>query len=99
MWLPRVNAWTLIDFGFAAAVGSLTHIGYTLAYAAPELVSAVRSGERQVIATVQLDLWSLGVMALELLTNEAPLDATLTADEVRSLITSSLIFLYVTPET
>ncbi|NJR41841.1 MAG: protein kinase [Akkermansiaceae bacterium] len=72
MWLPRQNRWTLIDFGSAAPLGEQARMSYSLAYAAPEIIHAVRAGEDMVTASDKLDAWSLGVMAVELLTNKPP---------------------------
>lgn len=43
----------------------------SLAYAAPEAVNALRRGESTIHATEALDLWAVGVMAFELLTDTA----------------------------
>ncbi|NJR43002.1 MAG: phosphotransferase [Akkermansiaceae bacterium] len=42
MWQPRRNRWTLIDFGLVATIGKPVQIGFSLAYAAPEIVRAYR---------------------------------------------------------
>jgi serine/threonine protein kinase len=52
MWLPRENRWTVIDFGCAARTGEDARLGFSLAYAAPEVVSAYRSGASSMIAQV-----------------------------------------------
>lgn len=39
MWLPQQNRWAVVDFGCAAAIGSVSPARYTLAYAAPEFVA------------------------------------------------------------
>jgi serine/threonine protein kinase len=44
MWLPSQNRWTLIDFGCAARIGTDARLGFSLAYAAPEVIAALRSG-------------------------------------------------------
>ena len=41
-------------------------------YAAPEVIHAVRANSETVVASDKLDAWSLGVMAVELLSNKAP---------------------------
>jgi serine/threonine protein kinase len=67
MWLPSQNRWTVIDFGCAAHIGTEAPTGYSLLYAAPEVVRAhVREGAKSFIATCALDSWSLGVLAVEL---------------------------------
>jgi eukaryotic-like serine/threonine-protein kinase len=67
MWLPGCSRWTLIDFGCAARAGALAPLGYSAAYAAPEVVRAARAGERAMRVTKALDAWSLGLVALELI--------------------------------
>ena len=66
MWLPRENRWTLIDFGCAAPIGQTAPLRYSLKYAAPEVVRAVRAGERTIVARESMDAWSLGIVAMEL---------------------------------
>ena len=52
MWLPRENRWTIIDFGCVAKTGQPAKLGFSLAYAAPEVVSSFRNRERDVVAQV-----------------------------------------------
>jgi serine/threonine protein kinase len=52
MWLPTKNRWTVIDFGCAARTGERARLGFSLAYAAPEVISAYRGGADTVVATV-----------------------------------------------
>jgi serine/threonine protein kinase len=85
MWLPRKNRWTLIDFGCAAQLGEEARIAYSLAYAAPEVVHAVRKGSNTVMASDKLDAWSLGVMAVELLTNKPPFNLLEGKEKVEQL--------------
>jgi eukaryotic-like serine/threonine-protein kinase len=68
MWLPSVNGFTVIDFGSAARVGQEAQISFTLAYAAPEAVTAYARGETRMLAMNALDVWSLGVIFYEFLT-------------------------------
>ena len=68
MFLPRTASWTLIDFGLAARAGETDRLGYTLAYAAPEVVLAADIGSKSVTADTAVDAWALGVVAYELLT-------------------------------
>ena len=74
MWLPRQNRWTVIDFGCVARVGEQAPLSFTLAYAAPEVAHAFLLEQRSIESTPQLDAWSLGVMAWELLTGAPPFD-------------------------
>jgi hypothetical protein len=52
MWLPRQNHWTIIDFGCVARTGEATRLGFTHAYAAPEVIRAYRKGDRKMVAQV-----------------------------------------------
>jgi serine/threonine protein kinase len=52
MWLPRENRWTLIDFGCAARTGEDARFGFSLAYAAPEVIAAYRSGATTMVVQV-----------------------------------------------
>jgi serine/threonine protein kinase len=85
MWLPRKNRWTLIDFGCASKLGEEARIAYSLAYAAPEVIHAVREGRNTIMASDKLDAWSLGVMAVELLTNKPPFNLLEGKDKVEEL--------------
>jgi hypothetical protein len=46
MWLPRENRWTVIDFGCVARTGEPARLGFSVAYAAPEVISAYRRSEQ-----------------------------------------------------
>ena len=70
MYLPRTASWTLIDFGLAARTGQAARLGFTLAYAAPEVIAAADKGTKSMIANTAVDAWALGVMAFELLTGQ-----------------------------
>jgi serine/threonine protein kinase len=86
MWLPRKKRWTLIDFGCAARLGEEARLAYSLAYAAPEIINAVRAGHATIMASDKLDAWSLGVMAVELLTNKHPFNLLEGKQKVHSLM-------------
>ena len=85
MFLPRTKRWTLIDFGCAARTGSHARTGFSLYYAAPEALRAYMEGEAGVVATEALDAWSLGVLAIELLTGKPVFDPMCPKEEVRAL--------------
>jgi serine/threonine protein kinase len=74
MWLPSQNRWTLIDFGCAARIDEEAPTGFSLMYAAPEVVKAhLRDKRSTVLATTSLDAWSIGVIAVELFSGRPPL--------------------------
>ena len=52
MWLPRENRWTIIDFGCVARTGTAARLGFSMAYAAPEVIAAYRRGEQTMVAKV-----------------------------------------------
>ena len=83
MWLPRTKRWTLIDFGCAARTGSRTNVGFSLFYAAPEALRSFMRGDRESVATEALDAWSLGVLAIELLTGRTVFDWFRPKEKVR----------------
>lgn len=83
MWLPRENRWTLIDFGTAARIGYNARLGFSFAYAAPEVIDTFRNKQKRMVVSATLDSWSLGVVAFELLTGEPPFPLQWTSDEVR----------------
>ena len=87
MFLPRTSSWTLIDFGLAARTGEKACLGFTLVYAAPEVIMAANEGFKAVTADPAMDAWALGVMAFELLTGRPifrqMIDST---DDVRNLL-------------
>jgi eukaryotic-like serine/threonine-protein kinase len=86
MWLPSQNRWTLIDFGCAARIGEAARTGFSLVYAAPEAVRAHYREKRSTLqATAALDVWSVGVIAVELFSGKPPLQLFQTQDEVRLL--------------
>ena len=82
MWLPRRNRWTLIDFGSCVSSGENAPLGYTLRYAAPEVVRALRKGEKSMTVRESQDVWSLGVMAFELATGAAAFPAGMDPEKV-----------------
>lgn len=56
MWLPRQNRWTVIDFGCAARTGEPAQLGFSLAYAAPEVIAAYRRREHTMLAQARRPL-------------------------------------------
>ena len=53
MWLPRENRWTIIDFGCVAKACETARMGFSLRYAAPEVIAAYRRGDRTIVAKVR----------------------------------------------
>jgi serine/threonine protein kinase len=75
MWLPPQNRWTIIDFGCAAQIGEAVRPGFSLPYAAPEVVQACfRQNARTIVASPAMDCWSIGVVALELFAGQPALN-------------------------
>jgi histidine kinase len=83
MWLLRNRRWTIIDFGCAAHVGELASTGFSSAYAAPEALFACTTGESCIWVTEALDSWSVGILALELLTGKPVFDLLQPQEQVR----------------
>lgn len=52
----------------ALCAGDRARLAYSIHYAAPEVILAGEAGERDMVVTGALDMWSLGVIAVELLT-------------------------------
>jgi hypothetical protein len=52
MWLPRENRWTVIDFGCVARTGESARLGFSIKYAAPEVIAAYRKGAQTIVAQV-----------------------------------------------
>ena len=90
MFLPRTKRWTLIDFGCAASTGSHARTDFSLFYVAPEALKASMVGTGGVKATEALDAWSLGVLAIELLTGNSVFDKMRSKDEVCNQPSASL---------
>ena len=84
MFLPRTKRWTLIDLGCAARTGSHAPTGFSLFYAAPEVLQACVAKQPGVVATEALDAWSLGVLAIELFIGKPVFDRTQPKEEVRT---------------
>jgi serine/threonine protein kinase len=73
MWLPSQSRWTLIDFGCVARINADAQTGFTLMYAAPEAVRAHFREHRLIQASAALEVWSVGVIAVELFSGRPPL--------------------------
>ncbi|KAK9823492.1 hypothetical protein WJX72_003130 [[Myrmecia] bisecta] len=68
MWFAKQANWKLIDFGLWARMGEAAPLRYNLRYAAPELLVSDLAGETLVHADPAADMWSLGLVAYEVLT-------------------------------
>lgn len=86
LWLPREARWALVDYGCAAHIGEAAPLAFTLAFAPPEAAAALAEGHCALECAAAHDSWSLGVLALELLTAfAAPAQAS---DTVRPRLSS-----------
>lgn len=74
--------WKLEEFENWAKAGEPASINYVLRYTAPEVVSADVMGDASVPADRSMDLFSLGVIAFELLTNSRFYPSSLSNQEV-----------------
>ena len=83
LWLPRKKRWTLIDFGCVARTGEEVATGFTLSYAAPEVIAAHRDGGKRLVATEALDAWSVGILAVEVFTGQPVFNIFQSKEEVR----------------
>lgn len=90
MWLPRKNRWTLIDFGCAARTGEKARKGFSFSYAAPEVIKAVRAEADLYDVSEGVDVWSVGILAIEMFTGKPVYSTSQTKDTVRPLMFSSI---------
>lgn len=90
MWLPRKKRWTLIDFGCAAPIGSVAPTGFTLTYAAPEVINAHEAGYRNFQVAEAVDSWSLGILAIEIMNNGPIFGRWLSVDKVNHCLLISV---------
>eukprot|EP00892_Ulva_mutabilis_P000976 jgi/Ulvmu1/1087/UM106_0003.1 len=74
MWLSSQNRWTIINFGGIERIGQHAPLRFTLAYAAPEVTAASHRNDKRMECRAALDVWSLGVIAFELLTGAPAYD-------------------------
>eukprot|EP00892_Ulva_mutabilis_P002495 jgi/Ulvmu1/12246/UM086_0037.1 len=83
---PRQHSWTLIDFGSTVREGAAVGLSYSLAYAPPEVVNAIEAAAPTLVASAKVDMWALGVIAYELLTQHHPFPPKATRASVRAQI-------------
>ena len=70
---PRRAAWRLLDFGIVADIGEVSFPRCTPVYAPPEVLRALEAKEHIPVHASQ-DIWALGVMVYEAITNTGPRD-------------------------
>ena len=70
MLFRSVNKWKVLEFDSASPAGRPSQTNTTLTYAAPEIVLAEQERKTQIVPRASGDLWSLGVIAFELLTGQ-----------------------------
>jgi Protein kinase domain len=58
------------DSGSSWPAGEAAPLSFTPSYAAPEVIAAYEAGARTLIASPAADVWSLGLVAFEMLTGE-----------------------------
>jgi serine/threonine protein kinase len=89
--LPSQNRRTLIDFGCTARIGEDSRIGFSLKYAAPEVVRAhIQEEQSQALrAAPALDVWSVGAIAVELFSGRQPLQTFQGQEQVSRLAAAS----------
>jgi serine/threonine protein kinase len=63
--------------------GKPAALAYSVHYAAPEVIRAVANGQETMIASGALDMWSLGVVAVELLTGRRIFAPPMTETDAR----------------
>ena len=82
LWLPSEHRWALANFCRAARDGASTPAPCSLSYAAPEVAAnascgsdgGVRAGCEPMPAATASDMWSLGIVAVELFSRARALD-------------------------
>lgn len=94
MWLPRKNRWTLIDFGCAARTGEKARKGFSFSYAAPEVLAAVKAGKQTFNVSEALDVWSIGILAIEMFTGQPVYSCLQTKQTVRALFSVYRVFFH-----
>ena len=67
MVFNSVYKWKLIDFDSATIRGEGAQIHATPAYAAPEIIEAACTGEKEIAVETFADMWSFGIIAFEML--------------------------------
>jgi eukaryotic-like serine/threonine-protein kinase len=66
--------------------GSEAELSFTLTYAAPEVVAAYEAGQHNHAVHPASDVWSLGIIAFELLTGERAFGPLTTVEEIMAHI-------------
>lgn len=74
LWLQHTGRWTVTGLTGAARTAEPASPAFTLCYTAPEVVEELQNGATMVSPQPAQDVWSLGVIAVELLTGSPAFD-------------------------
>jgi serine/threonine protein kinase len=62
--------------------GEAAPLSFTPSYAAPEVIAAYEAGAKTLVASSTADVWSLGLVAFEMLTGEPAFPAVMSIEEI-----------------
>lgn len=75
-----------VRLGCATNTGSQCPVGFSLAYAAPEVLRSYASSAQNIQVTEAMDAWSVGILALELFSGNRVFDATVPKETVHCCV-------------
>jgi serine/threonine protein kinase len=64
------------------SAGGITPLTFSPGYAPPEVIHAYRAGHRTIVADSAVDMWALGVIAYEMLTQQRAFGPQASAEEM-----------------